>query len=273
VDVETVQVDVLVSRSGRPVAGLTASDFLVLDSGVAQQVELAAAGDAPVNAVLVLDTSASLAGERMERLRSAAAGFVGGLREGDRVALVTFSRQVRVLSGLSPELGTVPARLEGAVPEGMTALNDGLYAGLSLAEGTAGRCALVLFTDGADNISWLSEAQVVETARDSPAVVYVVASSLELPGQERAQSARGPRETFLKKLASVTGGRLLEVRDDALLRETFESALAELRARYVLRYTPQGVPADGWHSLEVRLKGKKGDVKTRPGYVKGAAAR
>lgn len=274
VDVEAVQVDVSVSRGGKPVPGLTAADFVVLDSGVPQEVELAAARDLPVNAILVLDSSGSLLGERMVRLRSAAGAFLGGLRPDDRVALVTFSHQVRILSGLTPDLASIRSRLEHAYADGMTALHDALYAGFGIAEGAAGRTVLVLFTDGADNISWLSESDVIGLARGSPAVVYVVASSLSTtPGGDRSQMGRDPRETFLETLVGTTGGGLVKAGGDAELAQAFQRALTEMRARYVLQYAPQGVPTDGWHPIEVRLKGRKAELTTRPGYFKAAGRR
>ena len=272
-DVEAVQVDVSVSRSGRPVAGLSAADFVVLDSGVPQQVQLAAAGDLPVNAILVLDTSASLLGERMTYLRAAAGAFVAGLRTGDRVALVTFSHRVRVLSGLTLDLAAIRERLGRAYADGMTALNDALYAGLGIAEGAAGRTVLVLFSDGLDNISWLSERAILDLARSSPATVYVVASSLAGGTGDRAHLGRDPREAFLKALVGATGGALLKARGDAELAQAFEQALSEMRARYVLQYTPEGVAPFGWHPIEVRLKGRKGELTTRPGYLKAAGPR
>jgi len=273
-DVEAVQVDVSVSRSGRPVAGLSAADFVVLDSGVPQQVQLAAAGDVPVNAILLLDTSASLLGERMTYLRAAASAFVAGLRTGDRVALVTFSHRVRVLSGLTLELAAVRERLGRAYADGMTALSDALYAGFGIAEGAAGRTVLVLFSDGLDNISWLSESAILDLARSSPATVYVVAASLPGGnGGDRAHLGRDPREAFLKALVGATGGALLKARGDAELAQAFEQALSEMRARYVLQYTPEGVAPSGWHPIEVRLKSRKAELTTRPGYFKAAGPR
>lgn len=273
-EIETVALDVAVSRGGKHVSGLTAADFLVLDSGVPQEAELAAAGDQPLNTILVLDTSGSLAGERFGRLLSAAGAFLAGLRPGDRSALLSFSQRVRVWSGLSDDLDALRAQLGRVRPDGMTALNDALYAGLALADGEAGRCALVLFSDGLDNISWTSEADVLDAARASPAVVFVVASSLATPPQgERKGLAQDPREAFLRKLASATGGQLVTAHGDAALVEAFSRVMAELRARYVLRYAPRDVPAAGWHPVEVRLKSRKGEVTTRPGYLKGASAR
>src|SRR4029453_17250848 len=133
---------------------LTGADFQVLDSGVPQEVELVAAGDVPLNLILALDTSASLAGERFDRLLGGAGAFLAGLRPGDRTALVSFSHRVRVWNGLGQEPAAVRAMLERVKPDGMTALNDALYAGLALAQGASGRCAIVLFSDGLDNISW-----------------------------------------------------------------------------------------------------------------------
>ena len=50
------------------------------------------------------------------------------------------------------------------------------------------------------------------------------------------------------------------------LRELFGKALTELRARYLLTYTPRGVTRDGWHDVKVRLKGVRGEVTAQPGY-------
>ena len=147
VDVEAVELDVSVMQRDRPVTGLTAADFVVLDSGVRQEVELATAGDLPLKLILTLDTSASMAGERLAHLRSGAGALLGGLRTGDRAALVGFSHRVRVLEALHDDLPMARSRLDRLEADGMTALNDGLYASLALAE-DAGRCALVLFSDG-----------------------------------------------------------------------------------------------------------------------------
>ena len=53
---------------------------------------------------------------------------------------------------------------------------------------------------------------------------------------------------------------------DADLRDTFVGILSEFRNRYVLTYEPTGVPAGGWHPIEVKLKGKRGKITARRGY-------
>src|SRR5690349_16195702 len=70
-NVEAVRVDVLVSRGGQPVEGLTARDFQVRDEGVQQQVDHVAFEELPLNVVLALDASGSLTGPRERELRAA----------------------------------------------------------------------------------------------------------------------------------------------------------------------------------------------------------
>ncbi len=55
------------------------------------------------------------------------------------------------------------------------------------------------------------------------------------------------------------------------LRALFTKALEEMRARYLLTFSPQGVAGEGWHALKVTLKGARGDVVARPGYFRQAA--
>lgn len=73
---------------------------------------------------------------------------------------------------------------------------------------------------------------------------------------------------FLRLAAQVSGGRVFEVETSGDLKSTFRKVLDEVRARYVLVFTPAGVRRDdGWHRLEVKLAGsRKGQVTARRRY-------
>src|SRR5436190_1001606 len=92
--VEAVRVDVLVTDKGRPVRGLSASDFEVFDNGVRQHVDLASFEQIPLNVVLALDMSTSVNGARLDNLRRAARALLDGLSRDDQAAVVTFSHVV-----------------------------------------------------------------------------------------------------------------------------------------------------------------------------------
>src|SRR6187397_891259 len=89
-----VRVDVLVTDGRKPVGGLTAADFELRDNGVLQNIDLVDGSAVPINAVLALDTSASIAGQRQKDLIAAGEALLDGLKPDDRAALTTFSHAV-----------------------------------------------------------------------------------------------------------------------------------------------------------------------------------
>src|SRR5712671_2958695 len=102
--VESVRVDVLVLDNGHPVRGLTPADFEIADNGVGQQVDLVSFEQIPLNVVLALDMSDSLAGERLAQLQDASRAVLEGLTKDDQAALVTFSNAVTLGAPLSKDV-------------------------------------------------------------------------------------------------------------------------------------------------------------------------
>jgi Ca-activated chloride channel family protein len=300
--VETVYVDVWVGQGETPVSGLSASDFAVTDEGVPQDVELVDTSRVPLHTVLVFDTSASVAGRPLEALTAAARSFLEGLAPADHATLVTFSHVRRLQGPVAGEPGAVAAALSGVFASGATALYDAVYTGLRLTDPRWGRPVVMVFSDGADRVSWLSAEAVEAAARESEATVYVVDSgwSETLHVASRTEGGRldndkaGPRpqlvpssgsgrtayggylrapvlvthETpvFLRHVAEETGGAVFTAGRAESLDESFLAVLARVKSRYLLRYQPAGVEAGGWHKLDVRLKDRKGDVRARKGY-------
>jgi VWFA-related protein len=254
--VEAVRVDALVTDRGQPVLGLTTADFEVFDNGVPQQVDLVSYEQIPLNVVLALDMSESVAGDRLGHLRTAGGTLLSALKKEDQAALVTFSHVVTLASPLTQDVAAVREALARAVGVGTTALTDGAYAGLIVGESDVGRALLIVFSDGLDTVSWLTPEIVIDTAKRSDVVVYGVAVGSGKP-------------EFLRELTSLTGGRLFEVDKTANLSAIFLEVLQEFRQRYLISYTPRGVARDGWHRLEVRVK-RRGTVKARPGYLAGS---
>ena len=142
---------------------------------------------------------------------------------------------------------------------GTTSLRDAVEVALGMAPCEAGRPIMIAFSDGVDTSSWLSDGEVVESARRSGVVIHVVAvRAPTLPSR------------FLPDLANAAGGRVFSASSPDDLMRLFTSALSEMRARYLITFTPRSTAA-GWHELKVRVRGKSVDIKARPGYVVTAA--
>ena len=261
--VELVRVDVAVTRDGRPVAGLGAQDFDVSDNGVRQTVTHVLLEQVPVDVHMVLDTSASLRGERLARLQAAARRLLGGLRPGDRAALWTFSHRVSARQPLTEDLALVSNAVTAMEGDGWTALFDAIFDVCVSPPGPERRAAAVLLTDGMDTMSWLTPDHALAAARRSPVIYYVV---WEPPDTQGGQ-VPVLNDRFLRSLAGETGGRVWPVSATADLAEAFGRIVEDIRMRYLLVYEPTGVRGDGWHTLDVRLRGgRRGDVTARPGY-------
>jgi VWFA-related protein len=249
-----VRVDVLATSAGRPVTGLRAGDFDVRDNGVVQQVDLVSFEQVPLNLVLALDVSDSVSGQRLTHLRQAAAAVLGDLHEGDQAALVTFSHAIVVHGSLTQDRPALEAALSRVEPGGGTAIVDAVQSALVLGESDAGRALVLVFSDGVDTASWLTHSGLLRATRRSDAVIYGVTA--------RASTA------LLRDLTESSGGNLLDVESTANLQAAFRTVLDEFRQRYLVSYTPAGVPASGWHTLEVKVKTGRGvRVKARPGYL------
>ena len=127
VEVRTVYVDVFVTRDGEAVTGLAVEDFEVLDNGMVQQVDLVDPQMMPLSCMLVLDTSQSVTGEKLQHLRTAAHAFVERLQAQDEAGLLTFAQLWELRQDLEGDLGRLQQALDEPMATGLTGLNDALY--------------------------------------------------------------------------------------------------------------------------------------------------
>jgi VWFA-related protein len=270
-----VNLDVAVTRNGRPVRGLTAGDFVLTDAGVPQRVDTAALETLPLSVFLVLDTSGSVAGDKLANLVAASRSLVRALRPGDRAALVTFADRVDVRVPLTPDAAAITRALEGLTPGGQTSLRDATFSALQLLPTDRSRPIILIFSDGRDTASWLTSADVLGAVRRAGVVVHAVELVEEdvltgggdvLGGGPRPQ----PSSRFLGDLVASSGGRRWAASEPERLTDLFADALNEMRSRYLLTYDPQNVERQGWHPLSVRLASGRADITHRPGYQVGA---
>jgi Ca-activated chloride channel family protein len=269
--VEKVYVDAFVSRGGQAVRGLRESDFELRDDGVPQAVELVALEQAPLTVVLALDTSGSVAGRMLDALRAAARALVEGLPARDHVGLLTFSHRLDLRAGPQATRAEILGALDHLEATGATALHDAIYAAMRLSS-PEDRRLVVVFSDGADNRSWLSADDVREASRRTGAVVYAVCRGPQpaavvdgpLRAPPPARESGSVRE--LRLLAESTGGLFLDGADPAGVRARFQRVLEDMSTRYLLAFVPTGRRA-GTHRLEVKVRAGKGTVRCRRSYV------
>lgn len=272
--IEVVSVDVLVKRGAQPVSGLTAANFIVLDNGVPQRIQSVQADAVRLNVMLVLDVSESTEGRPLQNLKEAANAVVGSLRSDDRMALLTFSQNALLRSPWTQDGVRLRVAIDRTVAAGGTALRDAAFSAISLRESVSGRMLLILFSDGQDTASWLTANALLAAAERTDVAIHVV-QTMAVPPRIGAEHRRLLTENphlnemlLLPVLANETGGAAISISDSSKVRSAFLKIIDDFRAGYVLTYSPEGVPKEGWHSIDVRLRGTRGDVHARRGYSK-----
>ncbi len=270
--VAAVRVDALVTNNRRPVTGLNAANFELRDNGVLQTITDVHHETLPLNVICVFDVSGSVAGVPLGHLKEGLRGVISALGGDDRAALLTFANRIELHSTLTADRPRLRALADSVTAGGTTSLFDAVFAALALRETDEGRTLLLLFSDGRDTSSWLTARKLVDSARRTDVVVYPVTIRTIPLVMVQGRTVRNPHqrpepsERLLDALAEESGGRVVYASDEAALEKTFLEVLNEFRQRYVLSYTPSGVSEAGWHTTEVKLRGKSGDVRARRGY-------
>ena len=246
----------------RPVAGLQKAHFKVFEDGVEQPITSFESQESPFAAVILLDTSGSMA-ERISIARSAAINFLDGLRTGDVVAIYNFDSRVSQVQDFS-ESRDVRDKIFDLKADGMTVLNDAVIEAANQLSGRPEkRRAIIVISDGADTQSHVSADKAIKAALTANATVYTVdMSSIDTGGRDRMQN-----QGVLKKFAEKTGGYFIPSENGIALRAALRSIVDELRGQYTLAYAPSDSRHDGkWHTLEVRISRHNLTIRTRQGY-------
>jgi Ca-activated chloride channel homolog len=175
--VELVNVTATVTdRNGRFVPGLRQDDFIIYEDNVKQDVSHFSNERVPVSLGIVIDTSGSMAGEKLEYAQAAINRFLGELLDPqDEIFITRFQSYPELLQDWTTDrkrLARAVARLNAA---GGTAMLDALAEAVPMAQtGDHRKKAIVLISDGNDTDSDSSLGQIKQLIRNSEVMVYAI---------------------------------------------------------------------------------------------------
>ena len=259
VDIQFVELYVSVTdRGGRPFDNLELSDFRVLEDGQEQSVSrFERVVDLPIHVGVLIDNSASMRASLDVTRRAALTFFEQVVTPRDRAAVITFNRFPRLAVRLTNDLRTLGSGLAGLTAEGQTALYDSLIFSLYHFAGVSGQRAILLLSDGKDEVSRFSFEEALEYARRAGVTVYSIGLGIDEVGARRR----------LDRLSTQTGGRSYFVRDPDLLDGIYANVQRELRSQYLLAYQSSNPRTDdGFRRIQVDVLRPGAEAKTMSGY-------
>jgi VWFA-related protein len=274
VDVSLLQLYVSVTEGGgTAVPDLAAADFEVSSGrGRREQIVTFAGGDLPVSAVLLLDTSESMAGDPLAAALAGAERWIRQTVGEDETMLALFSDRLLGTTDFLAPGAPLGEAVQGVHATGGSAIYDALYYALNRLDRRLGRRVIVLLSDGIDVSSTLDMDDVLWRSRRSQSVIYwlrlsAVEGRLQYASTWRRPEANGRQLELLEQAVRDSGGRQINVSSPERIEEAFRQVLDELRSQYVLGIQPSERSYDGsWRPLRVRVRGPF-DVLTRAGFI------
>ena len=302
--VELINVTATVTdRSGRFVAGLQETDFTVYDDDRQVDVTHFSADRVPVSLGVVLDTSGSMAGEKIDHARAAIERFLGQLMSpDDEVFVYGFSSDVDLLQDWTTNHSVVSAALRRVRPMGGTSMYDAVVEALPVAQrGRNRKKAIVLISDGNDTNSTANIQDVRQIVRRTEVLVYAVGIDgdgepyasrrprfpmpfpIPFPGRGRPPAWPVPPQyppttgrvsggdrlnvSALREITDSSGGRTEVVRASRDLDPATAAIADELSKQYYFGYSSPGHRDGRWHAIRVELRDRSLRVRARRGYV------
>lgn len=239
--------------NNRSVAGLNLKDFELTENNVRREIISVEPTTTPFNLVLLLDVSGSV-DEYVNFIRKAARNFVETVAPQDRISIVTFNDDIKILSGFTTDKRLLSERLDTFDAGGATAYYDSLAYTLAdtLRPLKGERTAVVILTDGDDNRSFLSFDSLLSSIQESGALIYplyvpsglIAASESSDPNAQidelRTRYLQGELTSKAKeeggKLATASGGVYYPITRLSQIQAAYNDIVAQLRTAYTVRF-------------------------------------
>jgi Ca-activated chloride channel family protein len=253
-------------RHGRYIKDLKRDDFRVIDDQKPAELRsFRSETDLPLQVGLLVDASNSVR-DRFKFEQEAAIEFLNAIIRPryDKAFVVGFDATPEVTQDFTDNTEGLSAGVRMLRAGGGTAMYDALYFAcrdklLKQEQSGPVRRAIILLSDGDDNLSHVTREEAIDMAARAEVIVYTISTNIS--------GMKGKGDRVLERIAEATGGRAFfpfQMRD---VSDAFLSIQEELRSQYAVAYRPANFTADGrYRTIAILAQDKGLKVRTRKGY-------
>ena len=278
----TLNISVIDRSTNRGLLGLAQSDFKLFEDGQEQQIVEFESSSAPFDLMLLIDLSGSTK-DVIKLIRAAAIRFVDAARPADRIGVITFAGEAKVISELTADRDLLHQRIETIdTARGDTKLYDATNFAMDelLKESKKSRrSAIVLMSDGLDGTipgvsgqqgSRKSYPETLRNIQEFDGVLYTLWLNTEYQAmnpQDTQPEAFDAGHDRMKEMADAGGGVFYEVEKLTDLAGTYEQVVADLGTMYSLAYRPTNSTRDGkWRAIRIGVNRTNAVPRGKRGY-------
>jgi Ca-activated chloride channel homolog len=261
-------------KHGKRITDLKQNDFRVVDDNKPPEEirSFHAETNLPLQVGLLIDASNSVR-DRFKFEQESAIEFLNQTVRPryDLAFVVGFDATPEVTQDFTDNTEALGHGVRELRPGGGTALYDALYYAcrdklLKASKATPVRRAIILLSDGEDNLSHVTREESIEMAQRAEAIVYTISTNVS--------GTKGPGDKVMERIADATGGRAFfpfQIRD---VSNAFAEIQDELRSQYAISYKPADLKADGhYRTIEIVPNDRKNyHVRARRGWYSPTAS-
>jgi Ca-activated chloride channel family protein len=251
VAVDLVLVPVTVTDElNHPVTALRKQDFELYEGEKPQEIKYFFENEEPLSIAVLLDVSKSMS-DKIDTEREALEHFFKNANPQDEYFEITFSDRPRLVASSTNSIEEMERPLMLAEPAGPTAMLDAIYlAEAQLRSAKYKRRAIVIFSDGGDNVSHHSQREIRGLVRERDVEVYAIGLFQAAPfGTVEEKLGK----MWLSQITDCTGGRTVAIQKREKVPEAAGEVSREIRSQYVLGYRPTKSRDGKWRKIKVRV--------------------
>ena len=279
----TLNVSVIDRSTNRGLMGLGQTDFRLFEDGQEQRIVQFESSAAPFDMVLLIDLSGSTR-DVVKLIRAAALRFVDAARPNDRIAVITFAGEARIISELTADRDLLHQRIETIdTARGDTKLYDATNFAMNEVmkqSKNSRRTAIVLMSDGLDGtIPGISGQQgsvkysypeTLRNVQEFDGVLYTLWLNTEYEAMsplDTQPEAFDMGHDRMKEMADAGGGIFYPVERLTDLAGAYEQVVADLGTVYSLAYRPANSARDGrWRAIRISINRPNAVPRGKRGY-------
>jgi len=258
----------VVDRHDSSIVGLEKEQFRLYQDNVEQVITHFSMDDAPMSVGFVFDASGSMTG-KLWKSKEAVESFFSIANPDDEFFLVAFNNRVELTVDMTQDTQLLQRRLISLQPQGETALLDGVMFSLQqIKKANNSRKALIIVSDGGDNHSRYTLAEVKSAVREADVQIYAIGIYSRNGAPRSFEELVGP--VLMKDITKDTAGRVFEIGSVDEFPFVASKISLALRNQYVLGYKPSTPQHDGkYHRIRVSLALPKGHPKVQASWRHG----